>query len=97
MDCFFISTPLVLAAYILSKFGIGCLLFEHITMRSFPPINAPKLLGGGTVGLQYSGNHKAYPLRLVSLNTKLQPSRKPSAYWVNETASFIYFLPYVLS
>jgi hypothetical protein len=30
-------------------------------MRSFLAFNAPKLLGGGTVGVQYSENHKPYP------------------------------------
>jgi hypothetical protein len=56
-------------------------------MRSFPPINAPKLLGGGTVGVQYSGNHKALPLCLAYLTTKLWLSRKPSAYWVERATS----------
>jgi hypothetical protein len=50
-----------MAAYILSNCGIICLLFEHISVYSSDLICAPKLLGGGTVGLQYSGNHKAYP------------------------------------
>jgi hypothetical protein len=63
MDCFFISTPLVLAAYILSNHGIFCLFFEHITMRSLPPINTPKLPGGGTVGAPYSRKGNPYPLR----------------------------------
>jgi hypothetical protein len=50
-----------MAAYILSKTGLFCLLFEHISVYASPPFNGPKLLGGGTVGLQYFGNHKAYP------------------------------------
>jgi hypothetical protein len=62
MDCFFISTPLVLAAYILSNCGKYCLFFEHITMRSLPPINAPKVPGGGTVGAPYSKKDNPYPL-----------------------------------
>lgn len=50
-------------------------------MRSFLPFNAPKLLGGGTVGVQYSENHKPPPC-LDHFITKLRLSRKPSAYWV---------------
>ena len=48
-------------AYILSKLGFLCLLFEQIIVRSFLPINASNMLGGGTVGVRYSGNYKPYP------------------------------------
>jgi hypothetical protein len=62
VDGLFISTPRVLTAYILSIHGFFCLLFEHIAVRSFPTINAPKVPGGGTVGAQYSENHKPTPM-----------------------------------
>jgi len=82
MDGFFILTPWVLTAYILSTHRFFCLLFEHIAMRSFPPpINAPKVPGGGTVGAQYSENHKP-PRCLVHLTTRLWLSGAPSAYRV---------------
>ena len=62
IDCFFISTPWCLTAYILSNFGIFCLYFEHISVNAFHPMHAPKLLGGEWVGVQYSGNHKPLPI-----------------------------------
>lgn len=48
-------------AYILSKLGFLCLLFEQIIVRSFLPIKASNMLGGGKVGVSYSGNRKPYP------------------------------------
>jgi hypothetical protein len=61
MDGFFISNPCVSVAYILSNLGIICLFFEHISVYTSPPFNGPKLLGGGTVGVIYSENHKPSP------------------------------------
>ena len=72
MDGFFISTPWRLTAYILSNFGINCSFFEHISVCTFPPFNGSKLLGGGTVGVQYSQNHKPSPY--AWLTSPLSPS-----------------------
>jgi predicted Zn-dependent peptidase len=47
---------------ILSTTEIFCSFFEHISVYTSPPFNGPKLLGGGTVGVQYSENHKPYPI-----------------------------------
>ena len=61
MDGFFISTPCVLVAYILSNLGFICLFFEHISVYTFHPSAAANLLGTGTVGVSYSGNNKPSP------------------------------------
>ena len=69
MDGFFISTPCGLVAYILSNLGFICLFFEHISVYTSPPFNGPKLLGGGTVGVIYSGNHKPSPYAWLTCPT----------------------------
>jgi hypothetical protein len=40
-----------LTAYILSNFGIICSFFEHISVYTFRPMHAPKVLGGERVGV----------------------------------------------
>jgi hypothetical protein len=52
MDGFFITTPYFLASYILSNLGFICLFFKHISVYTSLPLNAPKLLGGGWVGVR---------------------------------------------
>jgi len=47
----FITTPSALVAYILSNIAINCLFFKQNSVRRLPPINAPKVLGGGKVGV----------------------------------------------
>ena len=37
------------------------LIFEHISVYTFHPLHASKVLGGEWVGVQYSENHKPYP------------------------------------
>ncbi len=49
-------------AYILSNLGFICLFIEHISVYTFHPLHASNMLGGGTVGAQYSENHKPYPM-----------------------------------